>query len=54
VLPLVEDARRKVEQMRWFLDAVKTGFSVGWEELRKPDEKEASASPEEADPPKEN
>lgn len=42
VLPLVEDARQKVEQMRWFLDAIKTGFSVGWEELRKPDESEES------------
>ena len=44
VLPLVEDARQKVEQMRWFLDAIGTGFSVGWEELRKPDE---PSSPEE-------
>ncbi|MCD6281984.1 hypothetical protein J7J84_00040 [bacterium] len=42
VLPLVEDARQKVEQMRWFLDAIKTGFSVGWEELHKPDENEES------------
>jgi len=42
VLPLVEDARRKVEQMRWFLDAIGTGFSVGWEELRKPDEPSAN------------
>lgn len=42
VLPLVEDARQKVEQMRWFLDAIGTGFSVGWEELRKPDEPSSS------------
>jgi uncharacterized protein YoxC len=41
VLPLVEDARQKVEQMRWFLDAIGTGFSVGWEELRKPDATDA-------------
>jgi len=50
VLPLVEDARQKVEQMRWFLDAVKTGFSVGWEELRRPDESGESGSPGEESP----
>jgi len=54
VLPLVEDARQKVEQMRWFLDAIKTGFSVGWEELRKPDENGAQGQPDEESPPGEN
>ncbi len=47
VLPLVEDARQKVQQMRWFLDAIKTGFSVGWEELRKPEADEEAPAPSE-------
>ncbi len=54
VLPLVEDARQKVEQMRWFLDAIKTGFSVGWEELRKPDEDGAQGQPDKESPSGEN
>lgn len=54
VLPLVEDARQKVEQMRWFLDAIRTGFSVGWEELRKPDDDGAQGQPDEASLPGED
>jgi len=54
VLPLVEDARQKVEQMRWFLDAIGTGFSVGWEELHKPDENGAQGQPDEVSLPGED
>jgi uncharacterized protein YoxC len=43
--PMLADARKKMVLVRTFLDALRTGVTVSWDELHKPDEEGGEGQP---------
>ncbi len=50
VMPVIEDARKKVNLVRAFLEAVRTGIGAGWSELRPTDGKDMNSEVEDSVP----